>query len=352
MHSHPNARLTQRGRLSLLNQYLENGRSLAELAAEIGISLRCAYRWLARFRQGGQPLWRIDAACAAPSGGRLIRSNCSRSWNSAISGCTSGISPSFWGLPSPPSPGPSAISDWGDYETWNPSACASAKQWPPVQRYEWERPGVLIHIDVKSLARVHHVGHRITGDRQQGRSYGVGYDTVCVAVDDATRLAYLEVLADEQKPTVIGILSRAIAWFNVQGIERRRVMSENGPAYVSKAFAKACRTLGLRHIRTRPYTPRTNGKAERYGLRPTSSPSRPSAGNGPTPCRFRTPRSGTAGCPATCRSITGSGSTLPRAGIHLSSGSLICSADEPGEKAHLGRMGFSLRIWPLQHRQP
>jgi transposase InsO family protein len=108
------------------------------------------------------------------------------------------------------------------------------------------------------------VGHRITAGLQQGRSYGVGYDKVRVAVDDATRLAYVEVLADEQKPTVIGFLSRAVAWFNGQGVECRRVMSDNGPAYVSKAFAKACRTLGLRHIRTRPYTPRTNGKAERF----------------------------------------------------------------------------------------
>lgn len=135
---------------------------------------------------------------------------------------------------------------------------------PPVQRYEWERPGDLIHIDVKTLARFRKVGHRITGDRQQGRSYGVGYDKVHVAVDDATRLAYVEVLGDEQKPTVISFLSRAVAWFNGQGIDCRRVMSDNGPAYVSKAFAKACRILGLRHIRTRPYTPRTNGKAERF----------------------------------------------------------------------------------------
>ncbi len=102
------------------------------------------------------------------------------------------------------------------------------------------------------------MGHRISGDRQKGRSYGPGYDKVHVAVDDATCLAYVEVLGDEQKPPVIGVLSRAIAWFNCQGIDCRRVMSDNGPAYISKAFAKACRSLGLRHIRTLcrdwPYT--------------------------------------------------------------------------------------------------
>ncbi len=135
---------------------------------------------------------------------------------------------------------------------------------PPVQRYEWERPSELIHVDVKTLARIRKVGHQITSDRQKGRSNGAGYNKVHVAVDDTTRLAYVEVLADEQKPTIIGFLNRAIAWFNSQGIECRRVMSDNGPANVYKAFAKACRTLGLRHIRTRPYTPRTNGTAERF----------------------------------------------------------------------------------------
>jgi transposase InsO family protein len=133
----------------------------------------------------------------------------------------------------------------------------------PVQRYEWDSPGDLIHIEVKFLARFRKAGHRITGGRQQGRLYGVCYDKVHVAVHDATRLAYVEVQADEQKPTVIGFLSRAVAWFNGQGIECRRVMSDNGPTTVSKAFAKACRTLALRTIRTSPYTPRTNGKAER-----------------------------------------------------------------------------------------
>ena len=114
------------------------------------------------------------------------------------------------------------------------------------------------------MARFCKVGHRITGDRQQRGSTGVGYNKVHVAVDDATRLAYVEVLADEQKPTVIGVLSRALAWFSSRGVEGRRVMSDNGPDTISTEFAKACRTPGLRHIRTRPYTPRTNGKAERF----------------------------------------------------------------------------------------
>jgi transposase InsO family protein len=133
-----------------------------------------------------------------------------------------------------------------------------------VQRYERQTPGDLIHIDVKKLARFRRVGHRITGNRQQRRSSGVGYERVHMAIDDATQPAYVEVLADEQQSTAIGFLSRAVAWFNGQGVECRQVMSDNVSAYISKAFAKACSALGLKHIRTRPYPPRTNGKAERF----------------------------------------------------------------------------------------
>jgi transposase InsO family protein len=134
----------------------------------------------------------------------------------------------------------------------------------PVQRYERQTPGDLVHIDVKKLARFRKVGHRITGNRQEGRSTGVGYDRVHVAIDDGTRLAYVEVLADEQQATAICFMTRAVAWFNGQGVECRHLMSNNGRAYVSRSFGKACRALGIKHIRTRPYTPRTNGKAERF----------------------------------------------------------------------------------------
>ena len=106
-------------------------------------------------------------------------------------------------------------------------------------------------------------GHRITGDRR-GASTGMGCDVLHVAIDDATRLAYVEVLADERRRSTTGFLVRALRWFRARGVRVERVMTDNGPGYVARLFRKACRMLHLRHIRTRPYTPRTNGKAERF----------------------------------------------------------------------------------------
>ena len=134
----------------------------------------------------------------------------------------------------------------------------------PVQRYQWEKPGVMIHVDTKQLARFQRVGHRITGDRRQGCSRGAGYEKVHVAVDDATRLAYVEVLPDEQKATTVGFLTRAVGWFSEQGITCHRVLSDNGSSYRSGEWRKACSALDLKPIRTNPYTPRTNGNAERF----------------------------------------------------------------------------------------
>ena len=220
MHSHPNARLTQKGRLRLVTQHLEHGRSLRELAVENGISLRCAYRWLARYRSGG-PASLADRRSVRRSQRRTLDPqqlqhavdlrhqrlhlrHIARLLQAPFSTVARALS--LLGL--------------GRLRNLEPKV--------PVQRYEWERPGDLIHIVVKSS------------------------------------VPWSGVTQEEQNPTVIGFLSRAVAWFNGQGIECRRVMSDNGPAYVSRAFAKACSALGLRHIRTRPYTPRTNGKAERF----------------------------------------------------------------------------------------
>jgi hypothetical protein len=140
----------------------------------------------------------------------------------------------------------------------------------PAGRYERERPGELIHIDVKKLGRIGRPGHRVLG--QHGRAiaghhrqiYNLGWEFVHIAIDDCTRLAYVEVLNDEKATTAIAFLRRAKAFFDRHGIAVERVITDNGSAYRSSVHAIACRAMGIRHLRTRPYRPQTNGKAERF----------------------------------------------------------------------------------------
>jgi transposase InsO family protein len=142
----------------------------------------------------------------------------------------------------------------------------------PTQRYERRRAGELLHVDVKKLGKIAGVGHRVTGQRRsqtanrRARRRGApqGWEFVHVCVDDATRLAYVEVLEDEKATTAVGFLRRAVAFYRRHGINAERVMSDNGSCYRSTIHALACRALGIRHLRTRPYRPRTNGKAERF----------------------------------------------------------------------------------------
>ena len=134
---------------------------------------------------------------------------------------------------------------------------------PELVRYQRERPGELIHLDIKKLGRIDGVGHRITGDRTR-RARGIGWDFLHVCVDDASRLAYTEILPDERKESAVAFLERALAWFASLGVTVERVMTDNGSAYRSHAFRQAIHDAGLKHKRTRPYTPRTNGKAERF----------------------------------------------------------------------------------------
>jgi transposase InsO family protein len=142
----------------------------------------------------------------------------------------------------------------------------------PPNRYERRHPGELVHLDVKKLARisVRGAGHRVTGHRKSQfkvgpRRLGVtGWEFVHVCVDDATRLAYAEVLCDERGPTAAGFLERAVRWFSSMGVRVEAVMSDNGACYRANAHASVCCRLGLKHLFTRPYRPRTNGKAERF----------------------------------------------------------------------------------------
>ena len=136
---------------------------------------------------------------------------------------------------------------------------------PPVVRYQRERPGELIHIDTKKLGRIDGIGHRITGDRTgQSSKRGTGWEYLHVAIDDASRLAYTALMPDEKKESAVRFLEDALAWFAAHGVVAERVMTDNGSAFKSKLFAATLQHHALKHKRTRPYTPRTNGKAERF----------------------------------------------------------------------------------------
>jgi transposase InsO family protein len=142
----------------------------------------------------------------------------------------------------------------------------SALEPEPVRRYERENLGELIHIDIKKLGRIGSVGHRITG-RQTGvvnRHLGIGWEFVHVCIDDASRIAFSWVMRDERKASAIAFLEAAMAYYANLDIKVERVMTDNGSCYLSRDFAKACKKHGLKHIRTKPYTPKTNGKAERF----------------------------------------------------------------------------------------
>jgi transposase InsO family protein len=135
----------------------------------------------------------------------------------------------------------------------------------PPRRYEHEKPGDMIHLDIKKLGKFNQIGHRITGDRSgQSNSRGVGWEYVHVCIDDASRVAFSTIMKTERGHCAIAFLKAAVAYYKSLGITVLRVMTDNGSCYRSHAFARTCRRLKLKHIRTKPYTPRTNGKAERF----------------------------------------------------------------------------------------
>jgi transposase InsO family protein len=139
----------------------------------------------------------------------------------------------------------------------------------PVRRYERERPGEMIHLDIKKLGRINGIGHRVTGDRRgqshlRSRGKGPGWEFVHVAIDDASRIAFAKVMNSERRRSATAFLKAALAYYESLGIKVERVMTDNGSCYKSFAFRRLCKRLGLKHIRTKPYTPRTNGKAERF----------------------------------------------------------------------------------------
>jgi transposase InsO family protein len=255
MNVHKNARMTVHGRALLIERVTIEGWRVAAAAAAAGVSARTAYKWLARHRAGGEPALHDRSSAPGHCPHRLpaeLVAGIERLRRQRLTG------PQIARHLAVPLSTVGAILrrlGLGRLSALDPK--------PPVIRYERAAPGDLIHIDTKKLGRIDGVGHRITGDRRS-RKKGIGWDLVHVCVDDASRLAYTEVLPDEKKQSACAFLTRALAFFAVHGVTVARVMTDNGSAYRSHDFRHLCATAGLRHIRTRPYTPRTNGKAERF----------------------------------------------------------------------------------------
>jgi transposase InsO family protein len=256
MNAHQNARTTPLGRATLVRRVLEEGWSRKAAAEAFGLSERTVAKWLARYRQAALAGLRNRSSAA-----RQVANRLPQPWITMIVRLrreyrmTGQEIAERLGLPRSTVAGHLTRLGLGRLAALEPSE--------PARRYNRARAGELIHLDTKKLARFARIGHRITGDRH-GQNSKVGWEFVHVAVDDASRLAYVEVLPDERRRATTGFLVRALRWFKRQGIRVERVMTDNGPGYVARLFRKVCRMLGLRHLRTRPYTPKTNGKAERF----------------------------------------------------------------------------------------
>jgi transposase InsO family protein len=264
MKLHGNARLTPRGRKQLVERVLGREMTVRDAAHAAGISSRTASKWLARYRSEG------DAGLVdRPSVADRIPSRTSEDRVTAIAALRRlrMTGPEIAEVLEMP---PSTVS--AVLQRIGLGKARSLEQAEPAHRYQREQPGELVHIDVKKLGRIDRVGHRISGSRhsQTVRSSWhdgkrlIGWEYVHVCVDDATRLAYVEVLSDEKGRTVASFLRRAVAFYATYGIQVHAVMTDNGAGYRSILHSLACKALGLRHLRTQPYRPRTNGKAERF----------------------------------------------------------------------------------------
>jgi len=254
MNVHHNARLTPRRRQELVMR-LEAGEPLKRVARALDISPRTARKWRDRYRAAGVTDLADHSSRphASPSrteariqlAAKVLRW---QQWTGAQIAAALGISAST-----------------ASRILRRCGLNGRRRLEPPlvIQRYEHATVGALVHLDTKKLGRITHLGHRVTG-RRRGQRHGAGWEIVHVAVDDHSRVAYAELLPDERSDSARGFVRRAIAWFRAHGVRVRRVLTDNGSCYRSCGFRATCRALRLVHRHTRPYTPRTNGKAERF----------------------------------------------------------------------------------------
>lgn len=255
MSDHHNAKTTPLGRQLLIDRVLRDGWSVDETAEAFGISVRTVYKWLARYRSEGiaglqnrssrphhcprQTPAPKERAIEALRRKQLLGREIARRLRMALSTVHAVL------------------------QRLGLGRLSALVEPEPVRRYEWPRAGDMLHVDIKKFGRFRETGHRATGVRTF-TSKGIGDEFAYVCVDDASRVAYVEILENEQGVTAAGFLRRAVAWFASHGVRSRRVLTDNGAAFRSRIWASTSAELGLAVKKTRPYTPRTNGKAERF----------------------------------------------------------------------------------------
>jgi transposase InsO family protein len=257
MDVHKNAPLTPRGREAMVRRVVEGGQTPEAVSEAAGVCPRTVRKWVARYRAEG--VAGLEDRSSRPHRLRhptppeivtRVEALRRQRWTGTQIAHEVGVSKA------------TVFRILGRLGINRLKALEPAE---PVRRYERENPGELIHIDIKKLGKFNRTGHRITGDRHgQSSSRGVGWEFVHVCIDDASRIAYAEIKKDERKGSAVAFLKASVAYYARLGVTVERVMTDNGSCYRSRAFARCCKHLGLKHVRTRPYTPQTNGKAERF----------------------------------------------------------------------------------------
>ena len=257
MDTHKNASLTPRGREAMARSVVEGGLSKAPAAHQFNTTPKTVAKWVGRFQAEGvaglqdrssrphsSPSQTTPAQCAAIEGLRRQRHT---------------------GEQIAAEVGVSAATVSRVLKRLGLNRLSALEPAEPIRRYERAAPGEILHIDIKKLGKFNRIGHRITGDRTgQSKTRGIGWEYVHLAIDDHSRLAYSEILPDETRGSCLRFLFNALRFFRSLGVKVERVMTDNGSSFRSRRYAKALRRLKIKHLRTKPYTPKTNGKAERF----------------------------------------------------------------------------------------
>jgi transposase InsO family protein len=257
MDTHKNARLTPKGREEMVRAVVDYGLSKAAAAGQFNTTAQTVAKWVERFRALGVDGLRDRSSRPLSSASQTPLATCAviealrrQRYTGRQIAVETKVSPA-------------TVSRV--LKRLGLNRLAALEPAEPVRRYQRERPGELIHIDIKKLGKFNQIGHRITGDRRgQSNSRGVGWEFVQVCIDDASRVAFAKIMPTEKKRCAVAFLKAALAYYEGLGIKVERVMTDNGSCYKSFAFRRACKRFDLRHIRTKPYTPKTNGKAERF----------------------------------------------------------------------------------------